>query len=193
MNPWDRRDSETSKSYDAFQRYLALGPTRSYVKIVEQYERPASYHRQIERWSSENDWVDRALAYDEHLWEQDRQEQIEEVRLMRRRHNLLAVTAIEKAAERIKNIEPERLSVKDAIALAELGTRLERATRDPGVPAIELTQITVGPSGFDLLEALRRSPRLVDLMDEVAVSIPGFDGRTERAARQRILDAAPGE
>lgn len=65
--PWERRKGETAKAHSAFLEYLRLGyGQRSLSKVVEQSGKSRGYARVLQRWSSEQEWVARADAYDAH-------------------------------------------------------------------------------------------------------------------------------
>jgi hypothetical protein len=53
---------ESAKAYQAFVDYVNLGPTRSLRKLVDFYNRPSTYLRQLAVWSTENDWQGRLKA-----------------------------------------------------------------------------------------------------------------------------------
>jgi hypothetical protein len=82
---WERQPGETPKAYAAFCVYRDQGPYRSLRKTAEQFYAGKNTvdHRQIERWSSKNRWVQRAAAFDveqDRINQQKRQEAAEEAR-----------------------------------------------------------------------------------------------------------------
>ncbi len=60
-NSWDKRDSETTKSFAAFQIYLDKGALRTYQMVADELK--CSYHN-IGEWGLKHDWRDRAEDYD---------------------------------------------------------------------------------------------------------------------------------
>lgn len=64
--PWDKRPDETDKAFKAFTDYLDFGPDRSLEKVRQKYNKNTSYIRQLGKWSSAYNWVERASAYDAH-------------------------------------------------------------------------------------------------------------------------------
>ena len=60
--PWLRLEGETSRAYDAFCHYRDLGPHRS----ITQAKRERG-QANLNRWSSQHGWVDRAAAWDDHI------------------------------------------------------------------------------------------------------------------------------
>lgn len=71
--PWEMREGETSKAYNAFMTYLGLGFYRTVREAWEEItgkkvgpgkdaKRVPTYFR---KWATDNDWIARARAYDE--------------------------------------------------------------------------------------------------------------------------------
>lgn len=70
----ERRTGERTDAYQALCDYCRMGASRSLRALHRQYEGasgadsvPTKNLNTIERWSSRNDWVDRAAAYDEEV------------------------------------------------------------------------------------------------------------------------------
>lgn len=55
---------ETTRSAAAFSNYCALGPARSLAKLADSYGKNTAYIRQLEKWSSDYKWVERAKQWD---------------------------------------------------------------------------------------------------------------------------------
>ena len=65
--PWDRRPTETPKSYAAFRTYAELGAHRSVREALRQNSGKTAVSRKLrtwEGWSSKNAWVSRADSRD---------------------------------------------------------------------------------------------------------------------------------
>jgi len=78
VRAFERQDGETVKAFEAFKVYRDLGPERSLAKVAEiRYGKTTSNARQVARWSSRFDWVERAAAWDDYH-EMIRREIIEE-------------------------------------------------------------------------------------------------------------------
>lgn len=72
--PWEQRDDETTKAYQAFSVYMRLGPDRSQAALWEKLRKPGQSDKRpghLARWSAEHEWVDRAKAWDRH-WNAER-------------------------------------------------------------------------------------------------------------------------
>jgi len=61
---WQRQDSDTKKSYEAFHIYLTMGRKRSLRKVAQQLDKSLTI---IGRWSEAHNWQARVAAYDAHL------------------------------------------------------------------------------------------------------------------------------
>lgn len=66
---WQRQPNETAIAYKAFGVYRDMGAERSLSKVREKLGRKSGYERQLQEWSSQHSWVDRAAAYDRQLEE----------------------------------------------------------------------------------------------------------------------------
>jgi hypothetical protein len=67
--PWERMETETSKSFAAFSLYRDLGPERSIAEAYRQWVQDSSKRapqRFFVLWASEFRWRERAQAYDDH-------------------------------------------------------------------------------------------------------------------------------
>lgn len=58
--------AETPRAYAAFLIYRDLGSERSLSKAVAAMKRNEGYVRQMQEWSSANQWVARCVAWDKH-------------------------------------------------------------------------------------------------------------------------------
>lgn len=64
LHPWDRREDETAKAYQAFLTYLEMGvQARSIREVARVLGKSDTL---IGRWSSGHDWVSRSKEWDEH-------------------------------------------------------------------------------------------------------------------------------
>lgn len=177
LDPWDRRPGETPKAYAMFIEYRDQGRFGHSLRQLAAREGSTKL-AQLGLWSRTHDWVDRVGAYDDYLDRQAQVEQVEQVKAMRRRHAALGYQLHDIAAERIRAINIEKLTVREALLIAELAIKIERQARG------EVTDIQEsrteseadGPTGADILTALRTSPTLMNLADELdRIMIDGAD------------------
>ena len=129
-NPWDRREFESSKAYEAFCTYRDMGTQRSLSKVSEKLQKSETL---MGRWSRTYDWVERAAAWDE---EEDRiareiarKEQAEEIKKMRKRHADVATAMIMKAARALNRLKEEEIRPNDISRMMEVASKLERISR----------------------------------------------------------------
>jgi hypothetical protein len=126
---WDKRAGEPGAAYAVFRRYLELGPERS---LKEAARLADVNHSQVSKWSTRFNWVARARAFD---GAQDQPTSDEAVTAMRKRHIAIAQLALGKATERLRDLVPSSLSVREAVALLETAVKIERLTREEGEEA----------------------------------------------------------
>jgi hypothetical protein len=151
--PWDKNPEETGHSYLAFLAYRDLGTSRSLRKAAEIfYEMPEECHpestklRQMKTWSSANGWRARTNAWDIHLERINETEDLQAVKDMRRRHAAIATVALAKAAERLRGLDADKLSARDAITFLDYAVKVERLAR--GEP--DHVRSITGPDGAAL-------------------------------------------
>ena len=128
--PWERRDNETSKAYEAFSIYRDMGPDRSLGKVAEKLQKSETL---MGRWSSAYDWVKRAALWDD---EQDRiereqaqKEQSKAIRDMRKRHADLAQAMLIKSARALARIPDDEIKPMDVSRMVDIASKLERISR----------------------------------------------------------------
>jgi hypothetical protein len=168
LDPWDRRPGETPRAYALFIDYRNQGAHKRSLRALAS-NATATNLRQLATYSKQYDWPDRVGSWDDYLARQDQIEQVENVHAMRRRHAALGFQMLDIAAERVRAINIEKLTVREALMLADLGIKIERQARGEAVTIDELrTDVELdGPTGADILTALRTHPQLLDLADEL--------------------------
>lgn len=140
MHTWEKQEDETSKSFEAFVIYRNMGPGRAIEKVVKKLGKSKAL---LERWSSQNDWVKRAQAYDGYLElkaRQGKEEQyLKDIEGYRERQKQMAITAIKsamaflkKANDRLKDLDLEDITpgalpsyFRAAAAVAEIALKNE--------------------------------------------------------------------
>jgi hypothetical protein len=63
VNPWERQEGESPKAFHAFCLYKDAGSERSLTKVAQLLNVSKQL---LGRWSSQHQWVRRALAWDDH-------------------------------------------------------------------------------------------------------------------------------
>lgn len=128
--PWDRREEESSKAYEAFTIYRDMGTERSLAKVAEELSKSEQL---MKRWSYTHGWVERASKWDD---EQDRiereiaqKEQAKAIREMRKRHADLGQAMLIKAARALARIPEDEIRPGDISRLVDTASKLERISR----------------------------------------------------------------
>lgn len=70
---WERQPGESAQAYEAFAIYRDMGSNRSLRVVAEQLSKSDTL---IKRWSREKKWGERCRAYDNHLDDVARQEEL---------------------------------------------------------------------------------------------------------------------
>jgi hypothetical protein len=148
-NLWNQQAKESSRAFAAFIAYRDLGMRRSCNAVSQQLTVNAT---SILELSKRHNWQARVRAWDAYVDQQTQQEQIEAVKIMKRRQISLALKA-QKAAEKglkkfieqfrnDKNSEISPYATKpDGLAkLLDTGCRLERLNRDEPEQNLELAK-----------------------------------------------------
>lgn len=105
-NPWERREGEGTKPYEAFKVYLELGEDRSLEKVRIKLGKS---QRLIERWSSQHDWVKRAQVYDDWLNENDFKKSKKEREKMRKNQIAIAMKFQNLALKRLNKMDEKTI------------------------------------------------------------------------------------
>ena len=128
--PWERRQDESTKAYEAFCTYRDMGRERSLSKVAEKLQKSETL---MGRWSRTYDWVDRAAKWDD---EQDRiereiaqKEQAKAIKDMRKRHADLAQAMLIKSARALARIPEDEIKPGDVSRMVDIASKLERISR----------------------------------------------------------------
>ena len=105
MRIFDREQGESTKAFEAWAIYRELGAQRSLKKTAELYYGRTSNVRQLQRWSSRFNWVERARACD-----------VEREMLRRSAVEEYLASQAENRAEREDRIAETLLVVREAAA-----------------------------------------------------------------------------
>lgn len=137
--PWERQPRETPKAFAAFTEYRDMTPSeRSCAKVAEAVGKSKSL---IEQWCTKYGWVERVAEWDN---EQDRiereiaqKEQVKAIKRMRERHIEIACQMLDKAAEKLKELDTEEIRPADIPRIVDSATKLERISRGDVETVIE--------------------------------------------------------
>lgn len=145
--PWECQEEETPKQYEAFCVYRdmkkPLDPTstRSIRQVSEQLGKSEGL---LERWSSQNAWVERVAAWDEVQERKAREiaekEMVKEIRDMRKRQARDGRRMQEIAMVALENMTQDDFKASDIARLMAEGSKMERTARGDVGEVIEERQ-----------------------------------------------------
>jgi hypothetical protein len=145
-NLWDQQPKESSRAFAAFIAYRDMGLRRSCHAVAMQLKLNPSSALEL---SKRHRWQERVRAWDQHVDQETQKEQIEAVKIMKKRQIALALKA-QKAAQKglrrfIAQFNDDRVSPyatkPDGLSkLMEAGCRIERLNRDEPEQSVTLTQ-----------------------------------------------------
>lgn len=128
--PWERRESESTKAYEAFCTYRDMGRERSLSKVAEKLQKSETL---MGRWSGAHSWVDRAAKWDDEQERIEREtaqkEQAKAIKNMRERHAKLAEAMLIKAAKGLARIPDDEIKPGDISRMVDVASKLERISR----------------------------------------------------------------
>ena len=124
IHVWDRQQCETGLAYRLFSVYRDTGFNRNIRDVAKDLGRGYST---VKNLSVENQWIQRACAYDEHQNKETERELRYEIIDARKRHHKLGAIMLDFAQESIGNLRAmgDLLSVKDVVQLVEAGHKIE--------------------------------------------------------------------
>ena len=125
-DPWERQEDESTKAYEAFCIYRDMGIQRSLSKVAEQLQKSDTL---MGRWSRTFDWVERAAQWDSEQDRVARQQQLDEIKKMRKRHATLAGAMLMKAAAALKELPEDEIKATDISRMVDVASKLERLSR----------------------------------------------------------------
>lgn len=162
--PWERRDDESSRAYDAFGTYQHLHPTERSVDAA--FRRARNQHQtstteavsskvangQWKRWAASFDWVARARAWDDHLADIRRREQeaqwqrhVDEYAEQQRKLNDAALKAavhlLAKAGQRLAAVEAAEIPLALLPTFFRTAAALAEAASDAQAQALAIADL----------------------------------------------------
>jgi hypothetical protein len=124
---WQRRADESDQAWMAFIAYRDQGVgNRSLPRLTVEMERPKSYTRQLEKWSSEHQWQVRVAAWDQHIQDMVDEQDKAQVADMLRRHRTLAKLLWNKSIDYLQNVDLTGLPPSKAVETMKTLIQVER-------------------------------------------------------------------
>lgn len=155
VDPWLRREGESSAAYSAFRVYLEQGPDRrSQRRVAETVGKAESL---IARWSSRDDWQERVAAWDAHLLAVAQAAYETEVASMAKRHAQMAVAIQNQIAQRLQGFDATTLTPTQLIQWFDTAVRVERQAK--GMPDLTLENVVVTDAEMEGID----TAKLIDL------------------------------
>lgn len=124
--PWERREKEGVKPYEAFSIYRDMGEKRTLQAVANQLQKSYTL---IRRWKDAYEWEERVRAYDNNLQKEAHAEAVKRARKMADRHIGIAIKLQTKAMEALEKMNPEDIDPKNLIVFIREATKLERESR----------------------------------------------------------------
>ena len=128
--PWERRENESTKAYEAFTIYRDMGRERSLSKVAEKLQKSETL---MGRWSRTYDWVNRAAKWDDEQERVEREiaqkEQVKAIKDMRKRHADLGQAMLIKAARALAKLPDDEIKPQDISRMVDVASKLERISR----------------------------------------------------------------
>lgn len=141
--PWERQEGESARAFEAFAKYRDMGASRNLRAVGQEVGKSRGT---IEKWSSLWKWVDRSAAWDAEQDRIARQEQINEIKKMRKRHADLATAMLVKSAKALQRIPDDEIRAGDISRMVDVASKLERISRGDVETVVEERQGENQPS-----------------------------------------------
>jgi hypothetical protein len=128
--PWERRPSDTDKSWQAFEEYRTIGTGRTLAKVANKLGKSAQL---IERWAHTHLWFERVQAFDRYEARNVNERVLLGTAEMRQRMVNQALGMQARAQSRILKMTDDdiaSLRPSEVIALMRVAADMERKARD---------------------------------------------------------------
>lgn len=106
---WEKQEKENSKAFNAFRIYRDMPPhERTLQRTCDKLGRKwGSYHTQLEKWSSENNWIKRCEEWDAYRDRHTERQRLNEAKEMRENLAKFARGLLSKGAQRMLQMKEE--------------------------------------------------------------------------------------
>ncbi len=182
MDEWDRQKGETAKQYQYFEYYRDSGLLRSINKTSRKFAKSRPF---IAKISSQNNWVARADAYDRHIAEITKKENIEAIKIANRENieiaNKIKLLGKAKVKATLKRIEAVKDNPELIMELADsipwstvtplLNTAIDIERKAYGVTDEDLT-LTVKGGGVDKINIEIKKKEMLSKLGVADVGMP---------------------
>lgn len=175
-DPWEQLDGESFKAYQAFLMYRDLGLSRTLRGTAGHL---GKNRKLIEGWSSKNNWVVRARAFDSHVDVSARQKIIDDRIEMLDQHARIARLMTNRVAARLvgdgatEAFNPSELSAKDIPAWIKVAVDVERISRGEATARTEAVEAESQPGGVVPERTDEQRVAAMRAKEEVGLVSPG--------------------
>jgi hypothetical protein len=143
---WEQLDNETDVAYEAFRKYRDMGAGRSTAKVAQALGKSKTL---MDRWSSANQWVIRARAFDANEDKEWLYEQRDLRRKAMKRNASAAALAMQKFGQFVMSLDPDSAKPDDMIRLANVAHAIERTALALDAPQLAGVGAGSGAGGVD--------------------------------------------
>lgn len=150
---YERQEGESKQAYEAFTVYRNLGITRSLKEVANQLGKHRSL---IERWSKNNNWVDRAQVFDDEMDRRAILQNEQERKEMIIKHTEIARRMLEKVKIAVEALNPETLTANEIVKLFEIAVKIERLSRGESTDVSEITHSGDATGTMDEQDVFKR-------------------------------------
>ena len=137
--PWERQPRESDEAFEAFTIYRDMKRPDSRVdrSIREVSEILKKSGALIGRWSSQHKWVERVAAWDNEKDRIAREEQLKQIKIMRKKHAQGAAALFTKAMQGLRQLDAGDLNAQDVVRLFAEAVRTERLSNGDSETVVE--------------------------------------------------------
>lgn len=162
--PWERREGESEKAFEAFVIYRDLGQDRTISAVVKRLEKSRSL---IDRWKDRYNWSERALLYDNEIEKRALAKAVRERKSMSERHIKIAMQMQKKALEALQLLPVENMSSKDITNMMDIAAKLERLSRGEATEKTESVTEIAGELKVNRVDLSMLSDKELELLNEL--------------------------
>lgn len=126
---WEKQEYETAKQYEYFCYYRDMGVNRSLKKMQIELNKPISFLKNCEKYSKNNNWQERCIAYQSHLEELRRKQNEKEILEMNKRHIQQSLMLQKKIINKIQSASADELKLADCARILYTAVGIERTAR----------------------------------------------------------------
>lgn len=138
VEPWERKDGESTLAYEAFVIYRELSHepegTPKIKRTLSNVARKLGKSQQnVGRWANKWDWQHRAREYDNELQRIELKARKDEIKKMQKMHVQYGLALQKKALQALSRLAEEDMSAKNVLDYLIQGIDIEKKARTEGM------------------------------------------------------------